>query len=123
MFPGKAHPLPQHYPSARHRPKKPLRTPSLPATPLRRLEPFKETTVDEVSEEKKGYGSSSLSSSSTSSRHINHRARYRESEGDEQQDASPPTVWSPEPHERGTGDVRNPLLQRPQWKPQDHQGQ
>lgn len=116
------------YPSARPRSRQPLRNPSMPVTPLRRLEPFK-TMIDEESEEQKGNVSLSLSSRSTSSRfsaphwRIHHRTRDREPEAEEQQTVSPPSVWSPEPPERGTSDAQNPLLRRPLWKPQDQRGQ
>lgn len=111
------------YASSRPRPRKPSRTPSMPAIPLKRLEPM----VDEVRAENKGYGSASLNSSVTSSRllaphrRIHHRTRDCEPKEEEQQNAS--TVWSPETPEQGTGEARNPLLRRPQWKPQDQQGQ
>ncbi|XP_026768548.3 sodium/hydrogen exchanger 2 [Pangasianodon hypophthalmus] len=119
--------IPSH-PSARIRFRQPSWTPSMPMTPLRKLEPFKETVVDEISKEQKGYGSS-RSSSATSSRlsaphwRTHHRTRDYEHEREEQHTVSPPTVWSPEPPERGTGEARNPLLQRPQWEPQDQRGQ
>ncbi|KAK3542842.1 hypothetical protein QTP70_004652 [Hemibagrus guttatus] len=118
-----------NYPSARPRFRQLSRTPSMPATPLRRLEPFKEDTVDEVNEEQKGYSSSTTSSSSTSfrlsapQRRTQNKTRDSESEGEGQQTVSPPAVWSPEPPEQGSGEARNPLLRRPQWKPQDRQGQ
>lgn len=86
-------------------------------------------TVDEVSEEQKKYDSSRLSSRSTSSRlsaphrHIHPRDRDDMPEGEEQQTVSSPTVWSPEPPEQGTGEARNPLLRRPQWKLHNEQGQ
>ncbi|KAG7331276.1 hypothetical protein KOW79_005245 [Hemibagrus wyckioides] len=117
------------YPSARPRFRQLSRTPSMPATPLRRLEPFKEDTVDEVNEEQKGYSSSTLSSSSASfrlsapQRRTQNRTRDSESEGEGQQTVSPPAVWSPEPPEQGSGEARNPLLRRPQWKPQDRRDQ
>lgn len=117
------------YPLARPRSRKPSQTPSMPMIPLRRLEPFKETMEDEVNNEQKGCGPSSASSSSTLSRvSASHWQSHRgtkdcEPEGEEQQTVSPPTVWSPEPPERGTGEARNPLLRRSQWKPQDQRGQ
>lgn len=118
------------YPSARPRSRQPLRNPSMPVTPLRRLEPFK-TMIDEESEEQKGNVSLSLSSRSTSSRfsaphlssQIHHRTGDCEPEAEEQQTVSPPSVWSPEPLNRGTSDAQNPLLRRPLWKPQDQRGQ
>ncbi|KAF4087233.1 hypothetical protein AMELA_G00093250 [Ameiurus melas] len=116
------------YPSARSRSRQPLRNPSMPVIPLRRLEPFKETMIDEESEEQKGNVSLSLSSRSTSSRLSTphwriHRTRDCEPEAEEQQTLSPPSVWNPEPPERGTSDAQNPLLRRPPWKPQDQRGQ
>ncbi|GAA6103817.1 sodium/hydrogen exchanger 2 [Tachysurus ichikawai] len=112
-------------PSARPRSRQPFRTPSMPATSLRRLEPFKEATIDEVNEEQKGYGLSILSSGSATfrlsapQRHSQNWTRDSEPEGEGQQAVSPPAMWSPEPPEQGSNEARNPLLWRPKLKPQD----
>lgn len=130
VFPGDADVvINPGYLLARPRSRQPSRTTSMPATPLRRLESFKESIVDELNEENMGYTLSNRSSSSTCSRlsaphrRVHHRNREYKPEEEEQQNVSPPTVWSPEPPEQGSGEARNPLLQRPQWKPQDQRGQ
>ncbi|KAI5107022.1 sodium/hydrogen exchanger 2 [Silurus meridionalis] len=109
------------YPSSRPRSRQPARTLSMPMAPLRRLEPFVETSVDDINEEQKQYGSLSLSSTSSKvsnpHRHIHHRTRDYEPEIEEQQAVSPPTTWRPELPEQDTSEARNPLLRRPQWKP------
>ncbi|TSL16119.1 Sodium/hydrogen exchanger 2 [Bagarius yarrelli] len=115
--------------SARPRFRQLSRTPSMPVTPLRMLKTFQEATVDEVNEEPRRYGSSSVSSNYNSITrvashwHNQNKDKDSASQREGRQNVSPPTVWSPEPSEPGGNEANNPLLRRTQWKPQDRQGQ
>ncbi|XP_062861399.1 sodium/hydrogen exchanger 2 [Trichomycterus rosablanca] len=125
--------LKPNYPLPRPRFRQPPQILSKPSTTRRRLEPFQETysaevTVDEPNEEQRSRTPSSRSSSFAQARfsaryqHIYQSTSDREADVEEPHTASLSMQWTPEPPERGSGEVQNPLLSRTQWKPQDLHG-